>query len=232
MFSNIGIIGAMDEEIEAYLAHLNSVKKEKWKIFTFYLGKFNDKQVVIVKSGVGKVFSAMICQILIDKYKVDAVLFTGVAGALNKKLDIGDVIVSVDSVHHDFNAIPLGFKRGQISYTNYRFFRAEKKLVDLALKVDISPHKILKGRVLTGDQFFTQSERKKHKYLTEDLCGDCIEMEGAAVAQVCNINQIPHMIVRTVSDKANGTAVKDYNQFKAVVASNSFKVIDGVLKRL
>ena len=227
----IGIIGAMDEEIDVYLKHLSDVKKSVWKIFTFYKGKFNGKDVVLVKSGVGKVFAAMICQILIDKYKADTTLFTGVAGALNKKLDIGDVVVSVDSAHHDFNAVPLGFKRGQISYTNYRFFGAEKKLVDLALKVDISPHKIIKGRILTGDQFFTQAERKKHKYLTEDLCGDCIEMEGAAIAQVCNINQIPHLIVRTVSDKANGTAVKDYNKFKAVVASNSFKVVDGILKR-
>jgi len=228
----IGIIGAMDEEIDAYRKHLSNLKEESWKIFTFYKGKLNGNDVVVVKSGVGKVFAAMICQILIDKYKVDTILFTGVAGALNKKLEIGDVVVSVDSVHHDFNAVPLGFKRGQISYTNYRFFGAEKKLVDLALKVDISPHKIIKGRILTGDQFFTQSERKKHKYLTEELCGDCIEMEGAAVAQVCNINQISHLIVRTVSDKANGTAVKDYNKFKVVVASNSFKVIDGILKNL
>ena len=228
----IGIIGAMDEEIDAYRKHLSNLKEESWKIFTFYKGKLNGNDVVVVKSGVGKVFAAMICQILIDKYKVDTILFTGVAGALNKKLEIGDVVVSVDSVHHDFNAVPLGFKRGQISYTNYRFFGAEKKLVDLALKVDISPHKIIKGRVLTGDQFFTQSERKKHKYLTEELCGDCIEMEGAAVAQVCNINQIPHLIVRTVSDKANGTAVKDYKKFKAVVASNSFKVVEGIIKNI
>lgn len=232
MVSCIGIIGAMDEEIDAYKKHLTNVKKERWKIFTFYKGKFNGKNVVIVKCGVGKVFASMICQILIDRYKTSTILFTGVAGALNKKLNIGDVVVSIDSVHHDFNAIPLGFKRGQISYTNYRFFGAEKKLVNLALKVDISPHVIIKGRILTGDQFFTQSEKKKHKYLTDELRGDCIEMEGAAVAQVCNINQVPHLIVRTVSDNADGTAVNDYNKFKNVVASNSFKVIDGILKSL
>ncbi|MFA6888547.1 MAG: 5'-methylthioadenosine/adenosylhomocysteine nucleosidase [Candidatus Woesearchaeota archaeon] len=228
--TKIGIIGAMDEEIEAYLKHIDNLQKEEWKIFTFYMGKFYNHDVVIVKSGVGKVFAAMVCQIMIDKYNVDTVLFTGVGGALNKKLNIGDVVVSVDSVHHDFNAMPLGFKRGQISYTDYRFFKAEKKLLDIALKTKIESTQIIEGRILTGDQFFTQADKQSHSYLLDELEGDCIEMEGAAVAQVCTINDIPHLIVRTVSDKADGTAVKDYNTFKSIIAKNSFKVVEEIVK--
>src|SRR3989344_2537173 len=130
----IGIIGAMDDEIKMYFKHIKNIKKIKYKIFTFYKGKFHGKDIILVKSGVGKVFAAMICQYLIDQFKVKSIIFTGVGGSLNKTLKIGDVVVSTDSAHHDFNATPLGFKRGQISYTDYRFFQAEQKLLQIALK--------------------------------------------------------------------------------------------------
>ena len=228
----IGIIGAMPEEIAKYLPHLEGKQEKKWKIFTFYTGKFHGHDAVIVMSGVGKVFSAMICQYLLDTYHVDTVIFTGVGGSLNKTLEIGDVVVSVDSVHHDFDAQPLGFKRGQISYTDYRYFKAEDKLLQLALQTKIAGHKIIKGRIVTGDQFFTQADKQSHAYLTEELQGDCIEMEGASVAQVCTVNEVPHVIIRTVSDKADGTAVSDYNSFKHIVAENSFLVCETIVKNL
>lgn len=224
-----GIIGAMDDEIAMYLDHLRKVKKTKYSIFTFYQGRFHDQNIVLVKSGVGKVFAAMITQYLIDKFGVTAILFTGVGGSLNKTLKIGDVVVSNDTVQHDFNAVPLGFKRGQISYTNYRFFKADSKLRSVALKAKLNTHKIIVGRILTGDQFFTQREKKRQKYLTKELKGDCIEMEGAAVGQVCIMNKVPFLIVRTVSDQADGTAVRDYNQFKHIVAANSFQIVHHIL---
>ncbi len=228
----IGIIGAMDEEIDFFLKDIKDKEEIKWKIFTFYKGKLFGKNVVIVKSGVGKVFASMICQYIIDEFNVKKILFTGVGGALNNELNIGDVVISIDSVHHDFNATPLGFKRGHISYTNYRFFKAEENLIELALKTDISPNKIFKGRILTGDQFFTQTDKINKSYLKEELNGDCIEMEGAAIAQVSVINEIPHLIIRTISDKADGKAVQDYKKFKSIVAANSFKIIEEILKNL
>jgi adenosylhomocysteine nucleosidase len=228
----IGIIGAMDAEIEAYRKNIKNLKVHKNKIFTFYTGKFHNHEIVLVKSGVGKVFASMICQHLIDKFGIKMVLFTGVGGSLNRSLKIGDVVVGKDSVHHDFDATALGFPRGNISYTDYRFFKADDKLVKSALKTKIDGHKIISGRILTGDQFMTQKEKRKNKYLVNELKGDCIEMEGAAVAQVCCINNIPHLIIRTVSDKANGTAVKDYNEFFPLVAENSFKIVDWIVKKL
>ncbi len=227
----IGIIGAMDAEIVIYKKAIKNLKIHKNKIFTFYTGKFHNHEIVLVKSGVGKVFASMICQHLIDKFNVSMVLFTGVGGSLNPSLKIGDVVVSVDSAHHDFDATALGFSRGNISYTRYRFFPADKKLVKLALTAPVE-HKIIAGRILTGDQFMTQKEKRKNKYLVEELKGDCIEMEGAAVAQVCCVNEIPHLIIRTVSDQANGTAVKDYNKFFPVVAENSFKIVDWIVGNL
>jgi len=155
-----------------------------------------------------------------------------VGGSLNKKLDIGDVVIGEDSVYHDFDATQLGFKLGQIPYTNYRFFKADKKLLRLALKANIDGHKIIKGRILTGDQFFTLKEKTTKKYLTKELKGDCIEMEGAAVAQVCTLNKIPHLIIRSMSDKSNKSAVKDYNKFTKLVAHNSFAIVDHILRNI
>mgnify|MGYP001584314572 FL=1 len=217
----IGIIGAMDDEIKMYKEHLTNMKEVHYKTLTFYTGKLQGKDVVVVKSGVGKVFAAMICQYLIDRFNVTTVLFTGVGGSLNPTLEIGDVVVSRDSVHHDFDAIALGFPRGNIAYTQYRFFKADTRLIELALKAKVGEHKVIAGRILTGDQFLTHKEKQEHTYLVEELKGDCVEMEGAAVAQVCVINEIPHLIVRTVSDKADGTAVEDYNTFTPIVAHNS-----------
>ncbi|HIG93923.1 TPA: 5'-methylthioadenosine/adenosylhomocysteine nucleosidase [Candidatus Woesearchaeota archaeon] len=228
----IGIIGAMDEEIVMYKEHLVDRKEVTYKTLMFYTGKLQGKEVIVVKSGVGKVFAAMTCQYLIDRFNVNIVLFTGVGGSLNPILNIGDVVVSRDSAHHDFNATALGFPRGNISYTQYRFFKADTKLVELALKTKIGKHKIIAGRILTGDQFLTHKEKQEYRYLTEELKGDCVEMEGAAVAQVCVINEIPHLIVRTVSDKADGTAVQDYNQFFPIVANNSFKIVEFVVSHL
>lgn len=225
----IGIIGAMDDEIKMYKGHLTERKEVIYKTLTFYAGKLQGKEVVVVKSGVGKVFAAMICQYLIDRFNVNMVLFTGVGGSLNLQLEIGDVVVSTDSVHHDFDAIALGFPRGNISYTKYRFFKADERLVALALKAHVGKHKVIAGRILTGDQFLTHKEKQEHRYLREDLNGDCVEMEGAAVAQVCVINEIPHLIVRTMSDKADGTAVEDYNRFFPIVAHNSFKIVQWVV---
>ena len=221
----------MDAEILAYRKAIKNLKVHKNKIFTFYTGRFHSHDVVLVKSGVGKVFATMICQHLIDKFNVKMVLFTGVGGSLNKTLEIGDVVASVDSVHHDFDAVALGFPRGNISYTKYRFFPADKKLLKLALSAPVE-HKIIAGRILTGDQFMTQKEKLKNKYLVEELKGDCIEMEGAAVGQVCHVNGIKHLIIRTVSDQANGTAVQDYNKFFPVVAENSFKIVDWIVSKL
>ena len=229
MTSKIAIIGAMGEEIQIYLDNVSILKEDKWNTYTFYHGMIYNHEVVIVKSGVGKVFSAMVCQHMIDIYGVNSVIFTGVAGGLNVSLNVGDIVVGSDSVQHDLSSAPLGFKRGQMPYTDLRFFKADEKLINLARKTDISPQKIMCGRILTGDQFFTDEERKNNTYLTDELKGDCIEMEGAAVAQVCTLNEIPHIIIRAISNKNGGNSAEDYNNFKSIVSSNSFKVVETIL---
>jgi adenosylhomocysteine nucleosidase len=226
----IGIIGAMDEEIRLLVDSFEKIQEIQWNEFTFYSGILFGKEVVIIRSGVGKVFSAMICQYLIDKFNIDYVLFSGVGGALNSDLQIGDVLLGVDAVHHDLDVRPLGFKIGEIPYTKYRFFSSDTHLLELAQQAELSDNKIVKGRILTGDQFFTHTELMDRSFLIDELKGDCIEMEGAAVAQVCTVNKIPSLIIRTITDKADGTAADDFNAFKEIVAKNSFNVIEKILE--
>jgi len=228
----IGIIGALDEEINIFLKIIKKIKIKKWSEFCFYEGKIFNQEVVVVKTGVGKTSAAMVCQKMIDNYNLSAIIFTGVAGSVNKKLNIGDVIISSDCVHHDLEAIELGFLRGVIPYTKYRFFRADEKLKKIALKTKIKNHKIYEGRILTGDQFLTRSKIKEFVYLKNELAGDVVEMEGAAVAQVCFFNQIPYVVVRSVSDKADKKAAREFDIFLNTAAKNSFKIVKNILQKI
>ena len=225
----ICIIGAMDSEINEFLRHTDIARVTHWNEFVFVEGKLCDRHIVVVKSGAGKVFAAMVSEKLIDTFGPKAVLYTGVGGALNPNLEIGDVVVSKDCIQHDVDAEALGFQRGQILFTDYRVFESDKNLLDTALATELDGHKVISGRILTGDQFITKKEMKDHKYLTEELHGDAVEMEGGAIAQVCTINQIPFLIIRTMADKADGEAADDFESFTGVVAKNSFEVARNIL---
>ncbi len=228
----IGIIGAMDAELEEYTKYITDCEKKYWNDFLFQKGRLFNKKVIIVKSGVGKVFASMVCQKLIDEYGPNLIIFTGVAGALNKQLEIGDVVISKDCINHDMDGRALGFSRGTIPYTDYKIFVADDRLKKLALSAKLDGHNIIEGRNLTGDQFLTKKKIKEYQYLTDELKGDSIDMEGAAIAQVCTLNKVPFLIVKTISDKADGTAVKDFNKFLPIAAKNSFNVVRTILQNL
>ena len=227
----IGIIGAMNEEIALFRKNMSLKKTVKKAGLSFFEGRFNGKEIVVVKSGVGKVNAAICAQILIDLFKVNGVIFTGVAGAISNKLDIGDIIISKDLVQHDVDATSAGFKPGQIPFTKLRFYKADKKLVKLALKAVKSLQvKGLKARVLTGDQFI--SSKEKIQNLKQVFQGTCVEMEGAAVAQVCKINEVPFVVIRSISDKADHSASVDFKVFTKKAAKNSFLLVEKMLEKL
>ena len=226
------IVGAMDSEIALYLEHSILLNEVKWNEFTFYEVSLDGNECVICKSGIGKVLAAMICQKLIDLYEPSSILFTGVAGALNPVLDIGDVVVSRDCIQHDIDGRPLGFERGRILFSDDKIFRADPKLVELTLQASVNNHKMIPGRILTGDQFFTHKDIEEHDYILTELKGDCIEMEGAAIAVVCTKNRVPFVIVRTVSDKADGSAVEDFSKLHHLVAGNSYAIVRQLLPEL
>jgi len=228
----IGIIGAMDSEVERYLKEATINQTIQWDIFTLYEAQLFGKDVVIVKSGVGKVFASMLCERLIDEYKIKAILFTGVAGALAKDLNIGDVVISSDCIQYDMDVEALGFSRGTIPYTKYRNFVSDPNLRKLAMTAKLERNQIFEGRILTGDQFLTKKETDQFTYLIQELKGYAVEMEGAAVAQVCTLNKTPFLIVRTISDKADGTALEDFTKFLPIVAQNSFVIVKTILQNL
>ena len=228
----ICIIGAMDTEIDEFQKYAQVSNEIAWSEFKFREARLLDKNIVIVKSGVGKVFAAMVCERLIDEFNPAAVIFTGVGGALNKELEIGDVVVSRDCIQHDLDAEALGFPRGEIPFTEHRIFLADKYLRKYALLTKIQEREIIEGRILTGDQFITKKEMQDHRYLIDELKGDAIDMEGGSVAQVCTINKIPFLIIRTMSDRANGDAVQDFKKFTQEVAKNSYRVVSNILKNL
>ena len=166
------IIGAMDSEIAMYLEHGEVLQEHSWHEFTFYEMNLNGTPCIVSKSGIGKVLAAMTCQHLIDKFEPSEIIFTGVAGALNTKLDIGDVIVSRDCMQHDIDGRALGFPRGTILFSDKSLFNADERLHDIAMSAYVDGHEIYSGRILTGDQFFTHKDIEEHSYLYDEMNGD------------------------------------------------------------
>jgi adenosylhomocysteine nucleosidase len=142
------------------------------------------------------------------------------------------VVISRDCLHHDLDTSALGFPRGHIPYTDLRFFTGDETLVRLAASADLGAtrHKVVAGRILTGDQFIHGNRAATHAYLTEELTGDAVDMESAAIAQVCAVNKTPFVSVRTLSDMADGSANVDYVKFLPEVANNSFHIVKRILE--
>jgi adenosylhomocysteine nucleosidase len=235
-----GVMGAMDVELtlikeDMTVEHVDTVAER-----VFSAGKLHDISCVCVKAGIGKVNAALTAEILIMEYNVDAVIFTGVAGGINPKLHIGDIVISERVLHHDYGQIipdkfipwdTLGFLAdsylvavAQNAASNVKFDQVPP---EISKKKDHLPEIVI-GRVATGDQFI--ASEKKRKWLEETLHADCVEMEGAAVAQVCVINDIPFVIVRCLSDLANEKADIDFETFVNYAAKNSSLIVKKIFK--
>lgn len=230
-FNKIGIIGAMVEEIELLHEHTQVASEVTKAGITYYTGKLHGKDVIYCKSGVGKVNAAVCTQILLD-LGADCVLFTGVAGAVDPRLNIGDIVISTSCLQHDMDCSPLGFARGMIPFHSRSEFMADERLVELAEAASDRqfPGRSLKGKVLSGDQFI--ASRETVKLLHETMQGTCVEMEGASVAQVCDMNEVPYVVIRSMSDKADGSAHVNFAEFTIQAANNSYKIIDDMVKHM
>ncbi|MDQ1913131.1 5'-methylthioadenosine/adenosylhomocysteine nucleosidase [Paenibacillus sp. GD4] len=231
-FHKIGVIGAMKEEIELFHQHMQDVKETTRAKVTFFEGTFLGKSIVLCKSGVGKVNAAVTTQVLVDTFGVDAVVFTGVAGAVDPGLNVGDIVVSNECLQHDMDVTALGFPRGTIPYEETSTFVADEQLRKLALQVskELFGDRVKEGRVLSGDQFIASRETVGKLY--SELQGTCTEMEGAAVAQVCSMNGTPFVIIRSMSDKADGSAHVNFAEFTVQASENSYRIVEQMLKQL
>jgi adenosylhomocysteine nucleosidase len=199
----------------------------------FYEGILEGHKVVVVRSGIGKVNAGICTQILADIYQVDAVINTGIAGSLNKEINIGDIVISTDVLQHDMNATGFGYPKGQIPQMDAFSFYADEELRALAVKVckEVnSDIQVFEGRIASGDQFISDKEVKDN--ITKEFGGFAVEMEGAAIGQAASLNHIPFLIIRAISDKADGSAQMDYATFEKAAIEHSVNLTLNMIKEL
>ena len=224
--AKIGIIGAMELEVEQLKKEMTLGRVVTKANMDFCEGTLNGAPVVIVRSGIGKVNAALCVQILADVFEVTHVINTGVAGSLNAKLDIGDILVSRDALHHDMDVTIFGYQPGEVPQMGFREFSADERLIALAQQAceKVNPDiRVATGRVVSGDQFISSKEVKER--LISGFQGDCAEMEGASIAHGAYLNGLPFVIIRAISDKADDSAEMDYPTFEAAAAKHSAALV-------
>lgn len=203
IMKTIGIIGAMEEEIENIKPHINIISTKNIVGLDFFMGKMGGNNVVLVRSGIGKVNAAVCSQVLIDLYAVDYIINVGVAGAINKDLKIGDVVIATDVMHHDMDTTYFGDELGIIPRMEESCFMADDELIALMLKASegVIENNIVTGRIVSGDQFLCDVEKKNK--IWSHFKASCVDMESAAIGQTCYLNKIPFAIIRSISDNSD-----------------------------
>ena len=229
----IGIIGAMEEEVSVLKEMMTVEEIVNYASMTFCKGVLCGKDVVIVRSGIGKVNAGICAQILVDKFNAEMLINTGIAGSLDAAIDIGDMVISTDLVEHDMDATAFGYPLGQIPRMETFAFPADAALVEKAVAANREANPEIQtftGRIVSGDEFVA-SQEVKDKLVTV-FQGRCTEMEGAAIAHAAYLNQVPCVIIRAISDKADNSAEMDYPTFEKLAIERSVKLVKNLLPRI
>lgn len=209
-----GIIAAMEEEMQEIKNIMTDIVEEKIYELIFIKGRINDKNIVLVEAGIGKVNAARVTQILIDKFNIEAIINVGSAGSANDELDIGDIVIGKKIVQHDFDITAFGHPKGYISNVG-QYVESDihliKKMEQTINNLNTQEFKIKIGTIASGDIFCTELQMK-NKIRTK-FNADAIEMEGAAIAQVCKLDNIPFIVIRSISDKPNGNNEITFDKF-------------------
>lgn len=220
MKADIGIIGAMEPEVEALIAALEEKACDEVSGIKFYTGILAGKRVVIAKCGIGKVFAAICAQTMILKYSPSLLVNTGVGGALASGLTTGDIVIADSLCQHDMDTSPIGDPKGLVSGINVIYFESDKRAGEILLSSAAELGlKARLGRIATGDKFIASSEDKNR--IIADFSADACEMEGCAIAQTAFVNNVPFAVVRAISDSADGEATMDYPTFLGIASKNS-----------
>lgn len=216
----LGIIGAMDVEVATLKEKMEQVTTKTVAGAVYFDGLLAGLPAVVVQCGVGKVNAALCAQILCDCFGVTHIVNTGIAGSLNARLDIGDLVISQDAIYHDFDLRFWGRPVGQVPGMDVVAFPADEALRTAALAAaeEVNPGHSCEGRIASGDQFICSKEQKER--IIADTGAVCAEMEGAAIAHASYKNGIPFVIIRAISDKADDSAEMDYPTFEAIAAKH------------
>ena len=209
---DIGIIGAMEEEVSLLAASLSDAYTECVSGMKFYIGKLHNKTVAVVKCGIGKVFAAIASEAMAIKYSPSLIINTGVGGAIAEGLSTGDIVIADRLVQHDMDTTPIGDPKGLISGINKIYFDADKRAVSLAKSLaDTMGVNAKIGTIASGDVFVASSELKEK--ISKEFSASVCEMEGGSIAHVAYVNSIPCCVIRAISDSADGEASVDYPTF-------------------
>lgn len=229
----LGIIGAMDVEV-AYLKEAMEIENVQTVAGREYFeGKIGKTDVVVVQCGVGKVQAAMSAQVLCSVYHVTHLINTGIAGSLNNDINIGDLVVSENAVMHDMDAVNFGYPIGQTPGLDVLYFKADEELKELAVRAvhECAPEvSAFTGTVATGDLFV--SEKKKKEWIRDTFKADCTEMEGCAIAECAYLNDVPFVIIRAISDKADESVTETYEVFEAKAARHCAMIVRYMVENL
>jgi len=232
--AKFGIIGAMEIEVETLKEHMLKKRVVTRARMEFFEGSINDIDLVVVRSGVGKVNAAMCVQILADEFGVTNIINTGVAGSLDAAIDIGDMVVSTDVCYHDVDATIWGYAPGEVPQLGVASFAADKEMikttVDAIESLFKGQCKAFEGRIVSGDQFIASDDKKN--WIADTFEGKCTEMEGAAIAHASFLNNIPFVIIRAISDKADHSAEMNYPEFEKRAAAQSATLIEHLIKNM
>lgn len=233
----LGIIAAMSEELSDLIKIMKIDRSEKKAKMIFNSGYIWNKEVVLVVCGIGKVNAAICVQILADDFKVDKVINIGIAGGLFEKIVPGDIVIADSLVQHDMDTSFLGDKIGQIPRIDTFDFKSDKTLLKLAndaaeemIKIGDFKSKIYIGRIATGDQFV--ADKKKMMWLSYTFDAKACEMEGGSIAQVCYLNNIPFIVIRSISDNALNDSHLDYDKFVPIAVKNSHLILEKMIKNV
>lgn len=229
----IGIIGAMEEEVELLKEKMTDTVIIEKAGMKFVKGTLKGQTAVVVRSGIGKVNAGICTQILADEFQVEAVINTGIAGSLKAEINIGDIVLSTDTMQHDVDAREFGYPLGQIPRMETLTFLADEKLRKLAKEVceEVNPDiQVFEGRVASGDQFVADKETKER--IIENTQAYCTEMEGAAIGQAAYLNKIPYLVIRAISDKADDSAHVDYPTFERQAIRHTVNLVSRMMECL
>ncbi|MCK9267400.1 MAG: 5'-methylthioadenosine/adenosylhomocysteine nucleosidase [Alkaliphilus sp.] len=230
---SIGIIGAMDEEIYNLKNEMEISEVKTVANMDFYMGAIEGKEIILVRCGIGKVNAAICTQILISIFDVKTIINTGVAGAIKDDLNVLDIVISTDVQQHDFDVTGFGYKLGVIPGMKKYIFPADEDLIQKAVYASekvLSNNRVSKGRIVSGDIFV--SDVKLKQYLLKNFGAYCTEMEGAAIGHTCYVNNIPFVIIRAMSDRADGSAHDNFNKFVHQAANYSKDIVKLMLKKI
>lgn len=233
----VGIIGAMECEINKLKSKLHNINTHKAGKLTFYTGELHNRNIILVQSGVGKVNAAICTQYIIDKFSPDCIINTGIAGGLGKNLNVGDLVLGKEFVQYDFDVTAIGYALGYmctgINKDKPTVYYSDKTLInkfETALKQTAPNIKYHIGVIASGDCFVSSLEKKLQIRDTFDAIA--VEMEGAAIAQTANANEIPCIIVRAISDLADDNAAKDHEFVEEDMAELCSSTIENLLAHI